>query len=240
MTGRATVPAASWNGKVGARTESTRRPLTRERIVLAALDLVDDEGLESLSMRRLGRALGVESMSLYSHVANKSEILDGIVDLLFRQVKVPVVRRDRWIPFSKALFQAVRRVLLAHPRAISLLATRTASSPEALLPIDASLDALCRGGFDARSAVDGHRVLMSFTIGYAMSEVSLRSEPGVDPNAWGTAAYASRIPSPQHLQTLSALAPVALDRLCEEQFPACLDIILAGLAVVGPGAADDA
>lgn len=232
MTGRVATPAGPTPKPARPPREAKRQPLSRDLIIATALDLIDKEGLDALSTRRLGRALGVESMSLYSHVANKAEILDGVVDLLFCEVKVPNRGRGGWKRFCKDLFLALRRVLLAHPQAISLLATRTATSPQALIPIDASLEALCLAGFAPRAAVDGHRVLMSFTIGYAMSEVSLRAEPGVDPNAWGTAAYASRVPSPENLRTLSTLAPVALDRRCDEQFPACIDAILAGLHVL--------
>ncbi|HUP16880.1 MAG TPA: TetR family transcriptional regulator, partial [Acidimicrobiia bacterium] len=100
-----------------------RVPLTRERVLRAAMTLADKGGIESLSMRKLGLALGVEAMSLYNHVANKDEILDGIVDLVAGEVEVPATEGD-WKAAVRQSAISTHEVLLRHPWACSLSVSR--------------------------------------------------------------------------------------------------------------------
>lgn len=202
--------------------------LTRHEIFTAAARIVDRDGLERLNMRALGRELGVQAMSLYHHVAGKDEILDGVVEVLFTELELPA-ETEVWEEALKAGFVAFRRLLRAHPSAVPLFLTRTVSSPEALALVERSLRTMREAGFDDVAAIDGHRVLMTFTNGYAMSEVSLLDDP-VDPNAWGTAAYGRRTPSSEQAPHLAAVASTALARRADDQFEACLGTIVAGLA----------
>ena len=208
--------------------KARRRALVRSEILTAALRLIDRDGLEGLNMRALGQELGVRGMSLYHHVSGKDVILDGVVELIFKELELPS-KPEKWDRALKAGFVAFRRVLLAHPAAVPLFLARTVSSPEALALVERSLRTLREAGFDDVAAIDGHRVLMTFTTGYAMSEVSLLGEP-VDPNAWGTAAYGLRDLPGESVPHLAAVASKALARRPDDQFESCLDTIIAGLA----------
>src|ERR1041384_8488656 len=108
-----------------------RRPLTREAILDAAVELLDHHGMEKLSMRRLGAALGVEAMSLYNHIPNKGALLDGIHQRILLSLETPGHTRS-WQAYVRHQALALHRALLAHPHAISLFATRPAATPAAL------------------------------------------------------------------------------------------------------------
>lgn len=210
--------------------EARRGPLSRQLIAKAAVRLIDRAGLPSLTMRKLGRELDVEAMSLYGYFSTKEEILNEVVDVLFQEVVVPPDAHD-WEQFARKLFSAFRRVLLSHPNAVPLLGTRSPHSPTALAPIEAALRSLRQAGFDPPTALDGYRVLMSFTVGYLLQEVGRFQEANVDPGSWGTGFYALHDLSAEETPHLLELAPVALQRDADEQFETGLTLILAGLAL---------
>src|SRR3954466_13746244 len=101
-----------------------RSPLSRERVLAAAVAFADEHGIGSLSMRKLGEVLGVEAMSLYNHVANKDRLLDGMVDLVFGEIDLPAGNPD-WKIAMRERAQSARRALGRHPWAITLMSTRT-------------------------------------------------------------------------------------------------------------------
>lgn len=210
--------------------QARRSPLSREIIVEAAVRLVDREGLAALTMRKLGRELSVEAMSLYSYFSTKEEILSEMVDLLFREVPIPPDDPD-WEQFSIELFSGFRQVLLAHPNAVPLLVTRSPRSVSALAPIEASLRSLRAAGFSSASALDGYRGLMSFTVGYLLHEVGRLGEDDVDPDRWGTGLYALSDLTAEDTPNLLEIAPVALQRQADEQFATGLALVLEGLKV---------
>ena len=123
-----------------------RSPLSRERVLLAAVALADEHGIASLSMRRLGDVLGVEAMSLYNHVANKDELLDGMVDLVFSEIDLPVGGAD-WKTAMRERAQSARQALGRHPWAIALMSTRTSPGPATLRHHDAVIGSLRTAGF---------------------------------------------------------------------------------------------
>ena len=208
--------------------EASRRPLSGQAIVEAAVRLVDREGLPSLTMRRLGNELQVEAMSLYGYFSTKEEILNEMVDLLFREVAVPPDNPD-WEQFSRELFSSFRRSLLSHPNAVPLLVTRSPRSLPALAPIEASLRSLRQAGFDPPTALDGYRVLMSFTVGYLLQEASRSDDSNADPDNWGTGFYALSDLTSDETPHLLELAPVALQRQADKQFAVGLTLVLTGL-----------
>src|SRR5438093_245753 len=108
--------------KANARTEP-RTPLSRERVLRAAIALADEGGIEALSMRKLARELGVEAMSLYNHVANKDEILDGIMDVVANEAELPSGEAD-WKTAIRQSAISTRDVFLRHPWACSLSMSR--------------------------------------------------------------------------------------------------------------------
>src|SRR5713226_2500728 len=118
-----------------------RTPLSRERVLRAAIVLADTGGIDSLTMRKLGQELGVEAMSLYNHVANKDDILDGIVDLVFGEIDVPSDRAD-WKTTMRQRAISAREVLLRHPWATSLMQSRSKPGPATLRHNDSVLGSL--------------------------------------------------------------------------------------------------
>jgi AcrR family transcriptional regulator len=134
MASRAKTDAASTGaastGAASTGTES-RMPLSRERILQAALALADANGIESLSMRKLGDAVGVEAMSLYNHVPSKGDLLDGLIDLVFSEIELPN-SADDWKAAMRQRAIAVRAALKRHRWAIGLMESRTSPGPATL------------------------------------------------------------------------------------------------------------
>jgi len=150
----------------------TRLPLTRERVLRAAVDLVDQSEIASFTMRKLGNALGVEAMSLYNHVANKQELLDGMVDLVFSEIELPATGTD-WRTAMRKRAVSARQVLARHPWAIPLVSSRTSPGPATLRHHDAVLGSLRSGGFSVEMAAHAFSVLDSYIYGFAMQESTL-------------------------------------------------------------------
>jgi AcrR family transcriptional regulator len=154
-----------------------REPLTRERVLSAALKIVDNEGLEELSMRRLGQELGVEAMSLYNHVASKAELLDGVFEVVLSGL--PSVPADRsWIQGVRILARGFRSVLSAHPNAVPLFADRPAVSEGSLRYVEAALGLLDRAGFSFGESIYALQSMVAFVVGHALVS---RATPDADP-----------------------------------------------------------
>jgi len=149
-----------------------RRPLTRERVLRAAIALADRHGVESLTMRRLGGKLGVEAMALYKHVANKDEILDGIVELVVGEIEIPAPGSE-WRTAMRQRAISARRVLKRHPWAIGLMESRGMAGPATLRYVDAVLATLRDGGFSVQMAVHAFWLLDSYVYGHVIQEISL-------------------------------------------------------------------
>jgi AcrR family transcriptional regulator len=149
-----------------------RPPLTRQRVLAAAMDFADREGLASLSMRNLAHELGVEAMSLYHHVANKGDILDGIVDVVFGEIELPSGGVD-WKAAMRQRGISARAALRRHPWAIGLLESRSAPGPETLRHHDAVLGILRNAGFSVELAAHAFSALDSYVYGFAMQEANL-------------------------------------------------------------------
>ncbi len=147
-----------------------RRPLSRDRILDAALALADAEGLEAITMRRIGRAMGVEAMSLYKHVADKDDILDGLVDRVLEAIELPAPD-DPWREAMHRRARSAREVFSRHPWAIGLLESRAAnSSPRRLAYFDTILGILRHAGFPNELAMRGFSMLDAYIFGYILQE----------------------------------------------------------------------
>lgn len=156
-----------------ARESPTRRqPLTKERILRAAIDLADRQGLGALTMRRLGSELGVEAMSLYKHVANKDEILDGMVEAVFGEIKIPEDGAD-WREAMRQRATSAREILSRHSWAIVLFESRIFTGPSALRYIDSILGNLMSAGFSTENAGHTFWVLDCYVYGQVIQETSL-------------------------------------------------------------------
>jgi AcrR family transcriptional regulator len=146
--------------------------LNRERVLRAAVAFADEHGIGSLSMRKLGDALGVEAMSLYNHVANKSELLDYMIDLVFSEIELPATGAD-WQASMRVRAISVRRVLSRRRWAIGLMETRTSPGPATLHHHEAVLACLRDAGFSIQMAAHASAVLDSYIYGFALQEAGL-------------------------------------------------------------------
>ncbi len=144
--------------------------LSREGILREALALVDEEGLEAVSMRKLARRLGVDPMSLYNHVDGKDALLDGVAEVLLAAIPAPVPGGDLRETMS-GLAHGFRDAMLDHPRAAPLVLTRQLASMTALAPVEAVLGPLLAAGYPPERAVHGLRAVLAFLIGTLMREV---------------------------------------------------------------------
>ena len=149
-----------------------RAPLSRERALDQAMALADSGGLDQLTMRRLAEALGVEAMSLYHHVANKDDILDGMVDRVYAEIE-PTSKAAAWKEAMQRRAHSARAALGRHPWAIRLMESRTSPGPATLGHHDAVLGCLRHAGFSI--ALSGHAfsVLDSYTYGFVHTEQNL-------------------------------------------------------------------
>jgi AcrR family transcriptional regulator len=149
-----------------------RIPLSRGRVLRAAVALADESGIGSLTMRKLGEALGVEAMSLYNHVANKDELLDGMVDLVFSEIDLPSGGED-WKTAMRQRAVSARQALSRHRWAIGLMESRTSPGPATLRHHDAVIGSLRASGFSIEMAAHAYSVLDSYIYGFALQEASL-------------------------------------------------------------------
>ncbi len=137
-----------------------------------AVAVADTGGIGSLTIRSLANELGVKPMSVYHHVANKDEILDGIVDIVFTEIDLPSVGGD-WRSEMSRRAHSARRVLRLHPWAIPLLESRTSPGPATLAHHDAVLGTLRSAGFSAEMTAHAYALLDAFIYGFALQEAAL-------------------------------------------------------------------
>jgi AcrR family transcriptional regulator len=149
-----------------------RIPLTRERVFQAAVVLADERGLESLTMRALGEELGVEAMSLYHYVANKGELLDGMIDVVFSEIELPSGEAD-WKTAMRRRASSTREALARHRWAVGLLESRVSPGPANFRLHDAVLGCLREAGFSVENAVHAYSVQDAYIYGFALQEKTL-------------------------------------------------------------------
>jgi AcrR family transcriptional regulator len=153
----------------------TRGRLSRDEVLRAAVAYADEHGIASLSMRKLGEALAVEAMSLYNHVANKDDLLDGMVDHVFGEI-VMDPGASGWRQAMRLRAISAREVLSRHRWAIGLLDSRASPGPATLRHHDAVLGSLRAGGFSVPMAAHAFAVLDSYIYGFALQEAALPFE----------------------------------------------------------------
>jgi AcrR family transcriptional regulator len=155
--------------------DMSREPLSRDRVLRAAMAVADEGGLPGLTIRSLAERLGAKPMSLYHHVANKDEILDGLVDLVFAEIELPEPTADWRAQMTRRARSAVE-VLRRHPWSIGLLESRTSPGPATLRHHDATIAALRAGGFSIVQTAHAYAVLDAYTYGFAVQLSSLPFE----------------------------------------------------------------
>ena len=154
-----------------SRAEQPRVPLSRERVLQAAIRLADENGFESLSMRKLGEELGVQAMSLYNHVANKDDLRDGIVDIVMEEIEVPPGDLD-WKPALRQSAISAYEALIRHPWACSLMLASPRLIPARMEWMEGVLKTLREGGFSPELTHHAYHALDSHITGFTLWVVS--------------------------------------------------------------------
>ena len=158
-----------------AREPEPRLPLSRERVLRAAIVLADEGGIESLSMRKLGQELGVEAMSLYNHVANKDDLLDGIVDAVTSEIEVPSGDTD-WKEAIRRTAISSHDVFLRHRWACSLMMRRARASEDRMRWMEGVLRTFREAGFSADMTHHAYHAIDSHITGFTLWQVSMPFE----------------------------------------------------------------
>ncbi|WP_051297602.1 TetR/AcrR family transcriptional regulator [Brevibacterium album] len=148
-----------------------RQPLSRERVVEAALAIIDADGVEALTMRRLGKELRVDPMMVYRHFPSKVSVLDGVMSRIWASVELGELGDESWQEALAATMHGLRRALLRHPRAVSILGTRPAAGPELFALLEQILARLAGLGMP----VDGGsaellNAVVNYTVGHVLAE----------------------------------------------------------------------
>jgi AcrR family transcriptional regulator len=161
------------------QTPARRSPLNRERVLRAAIALADARGAQELTMRKLAKELGVEAMSLYNHVANKDDLLDGMIDLVFGEIEAPAADGD-WKGELRRRAVSTRAALTRHRWAIGEMEGRTSHGPHNLRLHDAVLGCLRAAGFSLELTVHAYSVQDAYIYGFALQQSDMSSETPAD------------------------------------------------------------
>jgi AcrR family transcriptional regulator len=217
----------------GAAAPHRDGKITREVVLAAALDIVDRDGADALSMRRLAHALDRDPMILYRHAANKAAVLDGVAESVLAQLKVDPTDPD-WQAQLRAVARSYRALALAHPRVVPLLVTRPLATPLALRPrgtlrpLEDILTLLTRAGFSGPQALHIYRALFGFLHGHVLNELQeLVDNPDETDDLLRLGLH--RLPLAE-FPLLRSLAPVLAVYDGAAELERGLDILLTGLA----------
>jgi len=220
---------------MATKTEETaraREPLTKERILRAAVALADEVGVESLSMRRLAQELGVVPMALYKHVANKDDLFDGMIDIVVGEIDPPIEGAD-WKRTMRERILSARRALLRHPWASSVLESRGEPTPTIIGYMDSMMGVFLDGGFSIDLMHHAMHVMGSRILGFSQELFDDAASMPADEAAEMWTQMAEYYPN------IAKLVPVAIDTHegpvvgggCDDQFEFefALDLVLEGL-----------
>jgi AcrR family transcriptional regulator len=207
--------------------------ITRERVLATALEIIDRDGVQGLSMRRLARALDRDPMILYRHAPSKTALLDGVAEIVLAQLKVDSADPD-WAGQLRAVARDYRRLALAHPHVVPLLVTRPLATPlglrpqGTLRPLEDILALLMRAGFNGPDALHVYRALFGFLHGHVLNELQeLVEQPDETDDLLRLGLH--RLPITD-FPLLRSLAPVLASYDGAAELERGLDILLAGLA----------
>jgi AcrR family transcriptional regulator len=221
----------STKAEVQARS---REPLSRDRILRTAVALADEGGVESISMRRIAQELGVVPMALYKHVANKDELLDGMIDVVVGEVDAPIEGAD-WTTTMRERILSARRAMLRHPWASRVLESRGEPTPTVIAYMDSMMGVFLAGGFSVDLMHHAMHVMGSRILGFSQELFDDTSSMPAEEAAEVWTHMADAYPN------IAKLVPVAIGTHdeggsvvgggCDDQFEFefALDLILDGL-----------
>ncbi|GGL10557.1 TetR/AcrR family transcriptional regulator C-terminal domain-containing protein [Nocardia jinanensis] len=213
-------------------------PVTRAAVLSAALAIVDRDGVDGLSMRRLAEAVGRDPMVIYRHVPNKAAVLDGVAEVVFAELSVDPTASD-WVAEVRRVAREFRRVASAHPRVVPLLVTRPLATPlgqrppAVVRPLEDMLVLLTRVGYTVVDALHIYRALFGFLYGHVLNELQeIVERPEETDDLLRLGLY--RLPIGE-FPLVRGLAPVLAAYDGAVELERGLDILLAGLAATLPG-----
>jgi AcrR family transcriptional regulator len=209
---------------------ASKAPVNRKRTLELALEVADSEGIRAVTMRRLARELGVEAASLYHHVRGKGEILDGLVDTVSAEIELPAPTPG-WRDTIHRRARNTRAVLLRHPWAMSLMASRTTPGPATLALLEAGIRALREGGFPVAKAAHAVSAVDSYVHGFVLQEVNLPFHDETE-LASMTGAIMEQFPASDypHLFELTIEHVLQPGYAYGNEFASGLEIVLTGVA----------
>jgi len=205
-----------------------RQPVTRARVIEAALRIMDAEGLDAVTMRHIGRELGVEAMSLYNHVRDKDDILESITEMVMNEFEFPASTGD-WAEDARAMSREWRRLLGLHPSICQLLADRhkPLEGLATYRAMDAALGVLRRGDLSTRQAAQAFNALGGYIMGFVIMEQGLML--GTDADHARQHELAIEALQGSGLPNVLACFPHFADCSTDEQFDFGLDLLIRGL-----------
>ncbi|MFC4376847.1 TetR/AcrR family transcriptional regulator C-terminal domain-containing protein [Nocardia halotolerans] len=219
------------------RGERSGVPVSRDSVLAAALMIIDRDGVEALSMRRLAEAVGRDPMVIYRHVPNKAAVLDGVSELVFEQVRVDADDPD-WTTQLREVARSFRELALAHPNVVPLLVTRPLSTPLAMRalsvvrPLEDILRLLMGAGFNGADALHIYRALFGFLYGHVLNELQeVVERPEETDEVLRLGLH--RLPITE-FPLLRGLAPVLAAYDGAAELERGLDILLTGLTATLP------
>jgi TetR/AcrR family tetracycline transcriptional repressor len=199
----------------------SRPPLSRDAIFRAGLDLVDREGIDALTMRRLARALGVAPMSIYTHVPNKEDLVMGVVNEATTKMVLPPPESPPW-DAMRAVIREFRRVAHLHPNLVPLITRQPPTGVDSLRILESALDALRRAGLDPAATARAYRMSSSFAIGF----VSLESGGYFRPLEDGGGGRRLDLGSLQAMPRLMEVAPHLATWDSDAEFESGMEVII--------------
>jgi AcrR family transcriptional regulator len=213
----------------GAANSGPRPSLSRERVLRAALGLADEAGIDSLTMRELGQRLGVEAMSLYNHVDNKDDMLDGMLDLVVKEIDLPSGDDVDWREAMRGRAVSARAVFARHPWASALIDSRESSGPERMRYFDWVIGTLRRAGFSVELAVHAFSAIDSYIYGFGRQQLNIAAGEGTAEES--AEAILSAIPTDEFPYLAEVIADYMLKVGYDESadFDFGLGLILDGL-----------
>jgi AcrR family transcriptional regulator len=203
-------------------TTNARAPLSRERVLQAAVVLAARDGIEALSMRKLADELGAGAMSLYHYVPNKEELLDGMVDIVFGEIELPATDGD-WKAAMRRRAISTREVLNRHRWAVGVMESRRTPGLASLRLHDAVLGCLREGGFSIETTIQAYSALDAYIYGFALQEKSVPFE-----DAEGSTAVVE-----EQVREFDELAAQRHFGAMEDEFPYLAEVVVGHVAKVG-------
>ncbi|WP_113700376.1 TetR/AcrR family transcriptional regulator [Nonomuraea lactucae] len=206
----------------------TTEPLSRARILAAAIDLIEREGADAVSMRRIAAELGVGVMSLYNHVPNKDALLSGVAETVLSGIEFTDDPGAHWSDRVRTQAHAFRQIAHHYPRSTMLVVSRTLHSSAGLLPVERALATLRGAGFDGIDAVRMLRMFIAFIVGSLLREVGVT--PTFAPPQQHRAVSAEHV-DPELFPHVSELAPLLVSCDHEAEFEFGVEMLIQAIAV---------